>query len=83
MMLFVALLSTKYAEGNTYNILTTEVINEDRLLQKPDRALNRFKGSATKIAAAQAVGDSRAEVEASRRMNRISYDRWEKTIDRG
>mmetsp|Transcript_25796 Transcript_25796/g.43497 ORF Transcript_25796/g.43497 Transcript_25796/m.43497 type:complete len:468 (-) Transcript_25796:208-1611(-) len=75
--------STKYAEGNTYNILTTEVINADRLMQKPDRALNRYKGSATKIEAAKVVGDQRATVEDARRLNRISYDRWEKTIDRG
>lgn len=29
------------------------------------------------------MGDQRATVEDSRRMNRISYDRWEATIDRG
>lgn len=75
--------STKYAEGNTYNILTTVVTNADRLLQKPDRALNRYKGTATKIEASKVVGDERATVEDSRRMNRISYDRWGKTIDRG
>lgn len=75
--------STKYAEGNTYNILTTEVTNADRLMQKPDRALNRYKGTATKIIAAKVAGDERAAVEDDRRMNRISYDRWEKTIDRG
>lgn len=75
--------STKYAEGNTYNIITTAVTNADRLLEKPDRALNRFKGSATKIKAAKAIGDEQATIEEARRLNRISYDRWEKTIDRG
>ena len=52
-------------------------------MEKPNRALNRYKGSATKISAAKAVGEERATIEDSRRMNRISYDRWEKTIDRG
>jgi hypothetical protein len=82
-LVYFRIYSTKYAEGNTYNILTTEVINADRLMEKPDRALNRYKGSATKIEAAKLVGDERATVEDARRMNRISYDRWEKTIDRG
>lgn len=75
--------STKFAEGNTYNILTTEITNADRLLQKPDRALNRFKGTAEKIEAAKSAGDQRATIEDARRLNRISYDRWDKSIDRG
>lgn len=75
--------TTKFAEGNTYNILTTEVTNADRLMQKPNRTLNRYKGRAEKVNASKIAGDERATIQENRRMNRVSYDRWEKTIDRG
>jgi hypothetical protein len=77
--------STKYSEGNTYNIVNHEISNQERFMAASsvrDRGKNRSKG-ATIDARVRKECEDKYDRDEERKLNRVSYKRWEKIIDRG
>jgi len=77
--------SVLFSDGNTYNILSHEVIDQQRLNTSNEliiREQNRCKGLEIQ-AKQQEVGQKIYDRNEERRMNRIKFNRWEKQIDRG
>lgn len=77
--------SVLFSDGNTYNILNHEVIDQKRLNTSNElliREQNRCKGLQIQ-AKQQEVGQKIYDRNEERRMNRIKFNRWEKQIERG
>lgn len=78
--------STLYSEGNCYNILNNEPVHPDRLeafTATKERSVTKsakFKSIETTMTNA---GIRIADIQAERRLNRVSYQRWQPEIDRG
>jgi len=78
--------SEKNSQGNSYNILNHEVRDAEKMriaMSTQDRAKNRlekFQGLPTMQVER---GIKQYDLEDARRMNRISFKRWEAQIDRG
>jgi len=77
--------SVLFSDGNTYNILNHEVIDQQRLNTSNElliREQNRCKGLQVQ-AKQQEIGQKIYDRNEERRMNRIKFNRWEKQIERG
>lgn len=77
--------SLKYSDGNSYNVLTHDVYDEEKLnstLTVTNRSLNRIK-KLQKEAEQKARGEGEAKVKEELHMNRIKFQRWEQQVDRG
>ena len=76
--------SVLFSDGNTYNILSHKVIDQQRLNTSSElliREQNRCKGLQIQ-AKQQEVGKIIYDRNEERKMNRIKFNRWEKQIDR-
>ena len=77
--------SIQYSEGKSYNILNNSVYDENKLKASrtvQDQALNRMK--VLKVESGiKSERDSKAEQAEARRMNKISFKRWENQVNRG
>ena len=77
--------SIQYSEGNSYNILNNSVYDESKLKATrtvQDQALNRMK--VLKVEGSiKSERESKAELDEARRMNKISFKRWENQVNRG
>lgn len=75
------------AEGSTYNILTQDITHPTNFRIREDqaetRSLNRYKDREDILDETFHRGDERTVLEDTRKLNKISYDRWKTTIDRG
>lgn len=74
-----------YASGNSYNIINQEVTDELKLQVSDavvDRNRNRLKSHevSQKLSASATLKE---EFDRERHQNRVSYQRWEKELDRG
>ena len=77
--------SVLFSDGNTYNILSHEIIDQQRLNTSNEliiREQNRCKGLQIQ-AKQQEVGQKIYDRNEERRFNRIKFNRWEKQIERG
>lgn len=77
--------SVLFSDGNTYNILSHEIIDQQRLNTSNEliiREMNRCKGILVQ-AKQQEVGQKIYDRNEERRMNRIKFNRWEKQLERG
>lgn len=77
--------SIKYADGNSYNILTHECDDEERLkvtMTMANRSMNRMK-KMEKEAIMVEECNMRASVQEKLKMNKISFKHWENHMDRG
>ncbi len=77
--------SESCSDGNSYNILNHSVYDDQRLKATrvmEDRSLNRIKRLAVETRLRQ-QGVVQYETAEEKRMNRISYKRWEEQLDRG
>ncbi len=77
--------TTKYSEGNSYNILNHEILDETKFkiaMKSMFQAANRQTSSAI-LAKQKQEGELRVDINEQRKMNRVSYKRWEQEIDRG
>ena len=76
----------KYAEGNTYNILSQEITHSDRFQtvqdQTNNRSLNRYKSREVFQNTLQNNTMQLETLTDDRKLNRISYQRWEHQIER-
>ncbi|RYH30974.1 hypothetical protein EON65_03705 [archaeon] len=77
--------SLKYSDGNSYNLLTHDVYDQEKLnstLTVTNRSLNRVK-KLQKEAEQKANGELEAQAKEHLHMNRIKFQRWEQQVDRG
>lgn len=76
-----------YAEGNTYNILSQEITHSDHFqtLQNEicNRSLNKFKAREIFQQTINETSTKNDLTKEERKLNRVSYQRWERSIDRG
>lgn len=73
------------AEGRSYNILNHSVYDDDHLkvvMNMSNRSLGRVKGLEMERKAKE-DGDKEAQKKEELKMNRISFKRWERQVDRG
>jgi hypothetical protein len=79
--------SVVYAEGNTYNILSQEITHSDHFNtiqhETLNRSLNRFKAREVFQETLTQNSQLSEQREEDRKINRISYQRWERERDRG
>jgi len=77
--------SMLYSEGNSYNILNHSIYDDQKLKATrtvQDQALNRMKV----LQVESRIKDERemkAEEDDHKKLNKVSYKRWENQIDRG
>eukprot|EP01031_Cornospumella_fuschlensis_P033409 gene33409-40416_t len=77
--------SLKYSDGNSYNLLTHDVYDQEKLnstLTVTNRSLNRVK-KLQKEAEQKSKGEQEAQAKQQLHMNRIKFQRWEQQVDRG
>lgn len=77
--------SVQYSEGSCYDIVNHAIHDDGKVTVSntvADRSLHRMKRVGKEIEARE-VGIVKAEKDDEKRLARISYKRWENTIDRG
>jgi hypothetical protein len=81
------LTSVVYAEGNTYNILSQEITHLDHFQtvqnQTHNRSLNKFKAREVFQQTLNQNTEQADSLKEEQKVNRISFQRWDQTIDRG
>lgn len=78
--------SFKYAEGNSYDILTTAVKDPDLIkisLQRDSKKHNRLTKFRHIAGEQKAKGEADYALWEQRRLARVSFKRWETELDRG
>lgn len=79
--------SVVYAEGNTYNILSQEITHPDHFNTVQNETLNRslhkFKAREVFQETVTQNSHQNEHKEEERKINRISFQRWERGMDRG
>mmetsp|Transcript_22452 Transcript_22452/g.32751 ORF Transcript_22452/g.32751 Transcript_22452/m.32751 type:complete len:439 (+) Transcript_22452:175-1491(+) len=73
----------RHAEGNTYNIINQEMTHPENFISVDERSLSKYKGREEILRRTKDISHEKEELDDSRRLNRISYERWHETIDRG
>jgi hypothetical protein len=80
-------LSVVYAEGNTYNILSQEITHLDHFQtvqnQTYNRSLNKFKAREVFQQTLNQTTEQANSLQDEQKLNRISFQRWDNTIERG
>lgn len=77
--------SAQYSEGNCYDIVNHSIHDDGKVTVSntvADRSLHRMKRVQKEIAARE-EGNVKQEKDEVKKLNRVSYKRWENTIDRG
>lgn len=77
--------SILYSDGMSYNILSHEVLDEERMgafSTTNRRSFNRCKGREIQMKQREA-GNLQYEIAQEKQRNRISFKRWETEVDRG
>jgi hypothetical protein len=76
-----------YAEGNTYNILSQEITHSDHFNtvqnETLNRSLNKYKAREIFQETVTQNTHQNEQKDEERKINRISFQRWERGMDRG
>lgn len=71
------------AEGNTYNIVTQEITNPSKISTLEDKSLHRYRGREELLKNVTIRSQEKLEIDESRKLNRVSFERYKETLDRG
>lgn len=85
MIIFSVRFSLVYSAGNSYNLISHEVTDELKLQVTStvaDRSLNRQRGNEV-VANLNATSAHQDALDRERRINRVSFNRWRRELDRG
>jgi hypothetical protein len=71
------------AEGKTYNIVSQQITNPTKFSTIQDKSLHRYKGREEILMNTTMRSMEKMKMEEERKLNRISFERYKETIDRG
>lgn len=77
--------SIQYSEGHSYNIINNDLYDDLKLqvtMTTQNRTLNRMTRDLTEARLKEET-EEQAEINNQRKLNKISFKRWESEIDRG